>query len=305
MTSFRFSAKRVLLTYSQICDDFTKESVLYDLSERIDIMRYTIGEESHTNGGRHIHCVLVFERKLDSRDVSLFDIGCNGHDHHPNIRPIQRGQAHLNRAEEYVTKDDPTPMTNWEAKLTWGEILDTSIDKDEFMRLVRKNYPRDFCLAHKRLEEMALATWKPGSKNTIYQWEPTYDWNPPNVLTTTTLLPNRSIVVIGPAGCGKTTWAKLIAPKPALFCRHLDSLSLIQDEHQSVVFDDLCFRHLPAQTQKFLVDMNDLAEIHIRYKVARISAGVMRIFTANEFPFEVSENHIDAIERRIQRINLY
>ena len=47
---FRFAAVRVLLTYSRVCDSFTKETVLYGLSENYNLQRYTIAEEEHVEG---------------------------------------------------------------------------------------------------------------------------------------------------------------------------------------------------------------------------------------------------------------
>lgn len=40
--------------------------------------------------------------------------------------------------------------------------------------------------------------------------------------------------VVGPAGCGKTTWAKASAPKPALFVSHIDQLKLFKPNYHKV-----------------------------------------------------------------------
>jgi len=121
------------------------------------------------------------------------------------------------------------------------------------------------------------------------------DWNPRT----------HALVITGPAGCGKTSWAKQHAPKPTLFVRHLDSLNLLQTHHQSIIFDDLSYQHLTPATQKYLVDLTDIAEIHLRYRVAKIPPRLTRIFTANEFPFLSTGIHADAIARRIKEINLF
>lgn len=311
MTSFRFSALKVLLTYSQVCEYMTKESVYYSVNERYDIDQHAMGEEAHHDGGRHIHAVFVFKLKVDSRDPRLFDVNCGNpdciEDHHPNIRPIKRGAANLQCAIDYATKEDPTPFTNIEPKLTWGEIVEQAQCQEEYLSLVRKHYPRDFALCYKRLKESASALFPTGDPNTILENSYRFPLQelPPAWATITERLPEwnseeRSLVLVGPPGCGKTSWAKTFCPKPALFVRHLDSLRLFDPSfHRSIIFDDLTFGHLPVSTQKYLTDCMDLAEIHIRYGIAKIPAGTPRVFTCNEWPFEIGGVHAEAIRRRV------
>nr|QKI29040.1 Rep [Lactuca sativa CRESS virus] len=301
---FRFQAKRVLLTYSQVSERMTKEVVFHTLMDRYPIQYFLIGEETHEDGGRHIHAVMEFKVKVNSRDVGLFDINDGEEVFHPNIKPISRGQVHWKRALDYCQKEDPEPLSNIVEKLSYGEILDQASSCDEFMRLVKEHYPRDYALHNSRLLEMAKREWPETTVNTLTTSD-TVTWiTLPDALMNFEPLPMRSIVVIGPAGCGKTSWAKFIAPKPCLFVRHLDSLSMLNASHQSIIFDDLTFNHLPPSTQKFLVDMENLAEIHIRYRVARIPAGILRIITSNDDPFTHDYMHRPAIERRCTFIQI-
>lgn len=96
----------------------------------------------------------------------------------------------------------------------------------------------------------------------------------------------KSLLLIGPPGCGKTTWAKKHAKKPALFVSHLDRLKDFDpDFHKSIIFDDTDFKHLPRTAQIHLVDRENPRDIHIRYRVAHIPKGIQKIFTANMKPF--------------------
>lgn len=105
----------------------------------------------------------------------------------------------------------------------------------------------------------------------------------------------KSLVLLGPPGCGKTNWAKKHAIKPALFVSHLDRLKDLKvGTHKSIIFDDLDFKHLPRTTQIHLVDRENPRDIHIRYRVAHIPAGIQKIFTCNEEPFIRD----DAVKRR-------
>jgi hypothetical protein len=109
-----------------------------------------------------------------------------------------------------------------------------------------------------------------------------------------------SLVVIGPSGIGKTTYALWIAPKPALVVTHLDDLRQLTSRVKSIVFDDMTFSHHPRESQIHLVDRYLTRSIHMRYRTATIPAGIVKIFTANYYPF-IQDS---AIERRVNLLNV-
>lgn len=111
---------------------------------------------------------------------------------------------------------------------------------------------------------------------------------------------HKSLIIRGKSGCGKTTWAKYHAPKPALFVTHMDDLRKLTTEHKSIIFDDMDFKHFPRTAQIHLVDRFDARSIHVRYGTATIPAGIVKIFTCNEYPFTEDE----AIKRRVFYLNL-
>lgn len=307
--AFRFAAMKVLLTYSDVCEEITREAILYDLQDRYPIVTYVVAEEIHpSTGGRHIHALFEFSRRVDSIDVRCFDVADSVHQHHPNIKPVKYGKANWDRARDYVIKEDVAPLTNEEPKLDYGEIFEQASDAEDFLRLVLKNYPRDYALNYERLASMAAKRWKSYSASTVTAVNPPSQQRTPFDLYTTD--PHsvwdgrKSLVVVGPPGVGKTTWAIAQAPKPCLFVRHLDTLKELEPAHRSIVFDDLDFRHLPPHTQKFLVDMEQPSTIHVRYAVATIPSGLPRIFTANEYPFEREGVHGAAVSRRVHEVTI-
>lgn len=113
----------------------------------------------------------------------------------------------------------------------------------------------------------------------------------------------RSLVLVGPSGCGKTTWAKLRSKKPALIVTHMDDLkNFIIGKHQSIIFDDMSFKHLDPILQIPIVDRFDNRSLHCRYTVAQIPKGIEKIFTCNVDPFHIDQPQI---ARRILLINLF
>lgn len=95
MTSFYFSARYVLLTYSQ-SGDLSEWSVLDHISSLG--AECIIGREDHADGGTHLHVFCDFGRKKQSRRSDYFDV----EGHHPNIVP-SRGRA--GEGWDYATKD--------------------------------------------------------------------------------------------------------------------------------------------------------------------------------------------------------
>lgn len=110
----------------------------------------------------------------------------------------------------------------------------------------------------------------------------------------------RALVLQGPTGIGKTTWAKLHAPKPALMVSHLDALKTFTTDIKTIIFDDMEFSHLPVTSQIHIVDMTDDRQIHCRHHVAVIPKNTYKIFTCNPSRFPFSRD--DAIMRRIEHV---
>lgn len=110
------------------------------------------------------------------------------------------------------------------------------------------------------------------------------------------------ITVVGPAGCGKTTWAKLYAPRPSLFVSHIDQLRLFKPGfHKSIIFDDMNVSHWPRESQIHLLDFENSRAIHLRHVVATIPAGIFKIFTSNHQNWNLQDA---AIRRRMYVLNV-
>lgn len=304
-SNYRFAAIRAFATYSDV-GELTKEDVYYTIEERYPLTRYCLSEEIHpSTGGRHIHALFEFQRKIDTTDPSWMDVNDGSKQYHPNIQPVKRGEVNFTNIFNYCLKEDPNPYTNIEIPMSWAEILDNATNGEEYLRLVRKHKPADYCKQLKNHEYTAMRLFPTLGIDTIENYSlpseatmsPALAWYMPSVTLST--------LVMGPAGTGKTCWAKLMAPKPALFVRHLDCLQHLTQRHKSVIFDDLDYSHLPPSTQKFLVDTTDIQAIHIRYRVATIPPGIVKIFTANAYPFTKDEPHNLAIKRRLYIIDLY
>lgn len=293
---FKVDSTCFFLTYPQ--SDFVLEELYEFLNSLKPILWARLAKETHQSGEPHIHAVFKFTGRFQSRDVGVFDYK----ERHPNIQSARnpgaclqycakegqyqdygavptgtrkRARLELDRVFELAKGADKAEF-NKEAmqaglSFQWAKELWESEHKDK-SRTIPVDYTADMSREHAQLHLLG-----PASSNQVVT------------------------VITGPTGCGKTSWAKRVCKKPGLFCRHLEDLKLFEvGYHQSIIFDDLTFSHLPRDTQLYLVDMNDPITLHVRHTVIRLPAGIERIFTNNHFPF----TKLPEIERRIFRVKV-
>lgn len=105
-------------------------------------------------------------------------------------------------------------------------------------------------------------------------------------------------VIVGPAGIGKTQFAKAHFENPFVVS-HIDML-LDYDPaiYDGIVFDDLSVAHLPRNSQIHICDIDEPRAVHCRYACANIPANTRKIFTCNPGFFPFIEND-PAVNRRV------
>lgn len=290
--AFKFDSQSFFLTYPQ-AGVLTWQEIVDKLRSVRDLEWCRIAREKHADGEPHYHAVGRFVSRVQSRCVRVFDVG----GHHPNIQRIRS----LRHAIAYVSKDGeffdigavPTDFAEGASFDAWTAARE--LPKMEFFTQ---------CLKHRVSFQFAKFFWSQAEQ----QREATIpeDFVPQGRETVEvqglTFVPEKSNVLIGPSGHGKTSWAKRVIPKPALWVRHVDKLSLFDKSlHKGIVFDEMVFTHYPREAQIQLVDLQDDSHIHCRYVVATIPAGTPRIFTANRDVFLGGDA---ALNRRIHHQQL-
>lgn len=276
---FRINARRVFLTYPRC--NITKETLLALLQRKFPISNYCISEENHADGGLHLHAAIEFKTRMDIRNQEAFNVL----EHHPNIQTVKNWQA----TTTYIKKD--------------GNYIE-STQSDDIFEMARRTDLEGWinhCISRKIPHAYMRQIWEMVSDtNTIREWDEqgtmddrlnAYSWKDFETK-------GKAIILKGPTGIGKTTWAKKNAPKPCLMINHLDALkSFKPGYHQSIIFDDMNFSHLPRESQIMIADSENPRQIHVRYGIVNIPAFVPKIFTCNLEIF--SED--PAISRRIKK----
>lgn len=223
---FRFRAKTVFLTYSQISHDGLRDLLSSDrdhyelLSERFGPPeQYRLGRERHQDGGHHFHCFASWGSRISSTDPRCFD----WRGYHPNIEAVRKTPR---KAWDYAGKDGDivyeqgegprmggTPPVRREG--IWSEAV-AATSADHFLQTIREGAPRDFVLYQDALVRFAEKFWAPPAPSYTSPWffshEPRElaDWLQQSGIGIDGghVGRRRSLIIWGPTRTGKTLWAR-------------------------------------------------------------------------------------------------
>lgn len=289
---FEINTKSLFLTFPQSKLDI--DTVLSELSCKLDIQYGIACTEKHKEGGYHFHVGLQLERSFRTRNNAFFDI----RGEHPNIQSARQFGAVAN----YIKKDG-----EW---VEWGQpnAIRNYISLEDVGEYGSELEWLEACRKEKIPGSYATAAWK--AKEALPR---SILLEKPKVVGPWSLVQTKirdliqsarmgSIIVEGPAGVGKTTAVLDAIEYPAVWASHMDDLKGEMNEIKTVVFDDMDFKHLPRTSQIHLVDTEHDRTIHARYRNIFLPKGTKRVFTCNEYPLLF---HDESIQRRVLNIECY
>jgi len=296
---FRLNARHCLVTYAQC--PLPKEEILEHILNTIgaNIKNYVVAREDHKEAGHHIHCALLFHKKVDWRNPRVLDY----EGYHPNII----SKCTYKGAAKYAKKDgdflEPPQDSDEEEEREGIVAIATRLTWEEFI---------EHCITNKIQYSWGQEVWKiahPTNLNTILETDEvngTLCEALSNLAFDPATAKNKSYVLTGESGTGKTTWCKLNCPKPALWVTHCDDLKNLRSEHKSIIFDDMCFTHWPIQSQIHLLDLYETRSINVKHGKVTIPKGIPRFFTSNDCPFSIESggDGAEALRRRAKWITI-
>lgn len=290
---FRLDARQFFLTYTH-CDADAQQ--LFDFINgiaKVDFCRVAL--EHHQDGQPHRHVVFKFSNRFQTRNQRIFDYeGC-----HPNIQVCRKLGDALKycEKEEHVDYGDVPSATK---DYKWSDIVAAAgSDEMSWLQVVHEA----------RVQPHVAGALRRMMNSRIYDLD-AYDDRPIDPILEIMADPNfKSLLIVGAPGIGKTGWAMKYAPRPALLCRHVDTLRYFRaDYHKSIVFDDINFSHLPRNTQLQIAGFEDQAQIHCRYNVAVLPSRVPRLFLCNynhePFMSDPAIQEIDANTGKPRRLTI-
>lgn len=294
MPPFRFNATSVHLTYRDHLNFDELKAFLGGIKpiKYISLVHengHGAAEEEGAVDYAHTHVFVQWESKINSVNARVFDFNHI----HPHIQRIS-GRSHAVRIWYSYHRKEPVNLDQSEPPLpnmgTFEAIRDApnigaaaelvGIEPRSFsdLQIIRRDVPRPERYVHRF---------------------PNGHWllqGPPEI---------RTLFLYGPTNTGKTQWALHQFENP-LLVRHMDVLRRFDPAfHDGIVFDDMCFAHLPRESVIHLCDWEEDADIHVRYVVVHIPAGTRKIICANKsFEENFPEDPSGAIRRRVHIIHV-
>lgn len=313
--TFRFSAKTIFLTYTHAT--FQPEELLDFIESISSIQKAICCKEDHQDGDTHLHATVRFQRTLETRDPRKFDFK----DTHPHISTPRNWGRSVNYCRKDGSYDivyrgcEETDIVATSTRARGkdgcdgkqvGILAQGSRSRLEFLQsALSGGYPYAY----------ADAIWKEVRRPKPPTLEEDGDFE--GVISCPVLQlrgwgpTDQTLVVCGPTGCGKTTWAKKFAPKPCLWVTHRDSLRYFdKSRHKSIIFDEVRFTgdpfsgrgKTPLEGQIQYLDWDNARSLHVRYGVAEIPEHVFKIFTCTD---SICFSKDPQLVRRVKVVNCY
>jgi len=104
-TKFRLQSKNLFLTYPKIESNLTKEFILKQLQGRFitnKINNYIIALEDHKDKTKHMHVLLMLNKRCDIKRQNYLDLNLNENVYHGNYQSVRN----IEKVIKYVTKDN-------------------------------------------------------------------------------------------------------------------------------------------------------------------------------------------------------
>ena len=275
---FRFNRGQVFLTYSQC--PLEPLVVLTAITKKWDVIAHIVSREHHKDGNFHIHAYFKFKNKLDLSSPLCFDI----EGYHPEIKIMGNKKEDVQYVVAYCGKEGFEIITDidLELKPTWADILKKAGNKEEFLNLVKLNYPRDYCLNLDRLIACAEYTYR--TKIELFKLPENFKpFKVPKILSDWVKyeLPKtdraKCLIIIGESRFGKTSWARSLGTH--MFYRNYFSLKDWDDTASYIIFDDM----IEMKNHKALLTCMGEVILTDKYKgKERCNNNKPAIFLANE-----------------------
>lgn len=338
---FRLASKTVLLTYPQCpipLDLMFEKITTKELFTKYGILNYAIVLEMHEDGNPHIHALIEFSKKIDTKNPRFFDLVFYKQSVDESGAIVQEplflhgsyeGAKSKVNALQYVTKEifNTQDAANrlrlsqgfsiqlgalyqylsLEERMIWlaehGKI-------NEAMDLLKTEDPKDFLLrgnsVEKRMQELHMKKMGYQSKYPFDSFTMSPELKQALMLFERSLQlgEGRVLAIVGSPRTGKSEFLKAyfeqVFNAPTLVVSHREALKSFDPHfHKAVIFDDPQFESEGREQLIQMMDCNQ-QDVKIRYNLVRIPSNLPKALTSNKELNQVNPWFSDeAIDQRM------
>ena len=294
--SFRLSSKKILLTYSQIDGEVSKEEVLEQLERKLGKFDYIICKENHKNGGTHFHVVLIHRNKLCIRNPFFLDLQLNGQIIHGNYETVKN----LNFAVSYACKNDDY-ITNID-RVEKGELLNQkefickqvelkgeNIAMLEFLQKNPNTAMSGMSLVALDKHFNALNKITTSIEMDKIETPFTLDnFNTDPILTKWMENPLKTLFLVGMSGIGKTQFFKTYVKHKnfkTLMVNHKEDFARLNNSYDCIIIDDANIHEFEDTQFLSLIDNQSAKSLRVLYKTVFKKKGIVQMIGMNQKEF--------------------
>jgi hypothetical protein len=309
---FRISAKRILLTYSQVEPGFELNNVLEQLQHKLGRFSYIISKENHNDGGTHFHVLLIHRKKFNIRQTYLLDLDVNGKVTHGNYKPVNN----LDYAVHYTCKDKQY-ITNLE-NIQDGELLTAKefiyqqvqlkgVDKAllEYSQTHKNNALAGLSVSAIKkhfndIKKIETAT-QIDSVDTPFTLD---DFKLTPALKKWIQNPKPTLILVGNSGVGKTQFLKTFAKEKCsktLLVNHKEDFRRLDNTYDSILVDDANIDQLEETQFLSLIDNQVSKTLRVLYDTVFKKKGIVQMIAMNKKEFNKIDERLNEI-RILRRV---
>jgi len=303
----RIATKKLLLTYSQC--PMSIESCFIALKQILKeqgrkITDYALSTEKHQDGFSHIHAYIELDKRIDTKNMRVFDISWEGKLYHPNILKskyktacveyILKNVTDLNSTEFITSKQLKQALTIEEDKIKVLSYHETLIALarnnrvEEAMQLLEKQEPARFVSSHNSLRK-SLTDLKP---DRLLSTDFVDCAHRPEVMNVRKQLEEAHAKYLTPMLVGETKTGKTLLTmdfiintlklKP-LVVNNIDSIRYFNpSKHNALFFDDCNFSGVHDEEMLLkLFDCESATTFNIKHSSVQIPAYTARFICSN------------------------
>ena len=291
---FRISAKKLVLTYSQVNPEITHTQLLHQLQNKPNLcgFKYVICKEHHIDGGTHFHAVLIHYEKFAIYNPNTLDIEYQQKTFHGNYTPVRS----LTHAIAYVCKNNDyiTNIENLhEGKLLTAkefiikEVQEKGVEKaliDHYQRSPEKAIAGVSVSALKKqfhdIEKLKL-TLKLDEIKTPFGLD---HFKVQTQLKQWMQNPNKTLVLVGDSGLGKTQFCKAFVKQKkfkTLVINHKEDFKRLNSTYDAIIIDDANLHEFEETQLLSLIDNQVDKTIRVLYDTVVKKANICTMIAMN------------------------
>jgi len=299
MEKFRIAAKKLLLTYSQVDPQMSALHVLEQLQSNTYLhqFKYVIAKEHHQDGNTHFHVIIIQEQKVDIKNPNALDIQFqqqNLHGNYVSVKSLTHAISYVCKNNQYITNLDNLKDGQL---LSAKQFIISQVKEKGIEQALIEHYQRD---PEKAIAGISISALKKQFydiqkiQSTLQQDQIHTPFTLQNFNISTQLKawmdnPNKTFIIVGNSGIGKTQFCKAFAKHKnlkTLLVNHKEDFRRLNDSFQCIIIDDANLQEFEETQLLSIIESQTGKSIRVLYDNVIKKANIVQMIAMNKKEFK-------------------